>query len=191
MDFANALIASFLLCLSNLSITNQQTDFRDQPNSQHSNFTEQSTRSDTPFLKRQYFTLPDAQKILGEKSHLSDSSTAVKKDTLEIKNAFTADAIDPATGKTGVIYFMIEEYSQLSSAKNAYQFIKVANEKHEGVKVIQGMGDEAYYHSDGNNFYFYLVRKGRRMLRIKVNKITSHTSLKEFYRVAKKIAELM
>ena len=49
------------------------------------------------------------------------------------------------------------------------------------------MGDEAYFHSDGQNFYFIIVRKGEKMFRIKVNKITSTTSLKEFNMIAKNI----
>jgi hypothetical protein len=140
------------------------------------------------FFNRVYFSKSDAEKILGEKAFLSDSSSAIKKDTLEIKRAYTANSNDAKTGKTGVIYFMIEEYSQESSAKNAYHFFKAANEKHEGVRTAHDMGDEAYFHSDGQNFYFILVRKGTIMFRIKVNKITSHTSLNEFNLISKKIS---
>ncbi len=141
------------------------------------------------FFNRVYFSKSDAEKILGEKAHLTDSSSTIKKDTLEIKSAYTANSKDQKTGKTGVIYFMIEEYDQDSSAKNAYNFIKVANENHEGVKTVHDMGDEAYFHSDGQNFYFILVRKGKIMFRIKVNKTTSHTSLNEFNLVSKKISD--
>ena len=74
---------------------------------------------------------------------------------------------------------MIEQYNQDLSAKNAYNSIKAPNENHEGVKIVHDMGDEAYFYSDGRNFYFILVRKGKIMFRIKVNKITSHTSLNE------------
>jgi hypothetical protein len=148
-----------------------------------------SSYNDTSFFNRIYFSKSDAEKILGEKAYLSDSSSTIKKDTLEIKTAYTANSKDKITGKTGVIYFMIEEYIHDSSAKNAYHFIKVANENHEGVKIINDMGDEAYFHSDGQNFYFILVRKGKIMFRAKVNKITSHTSLKEFNRISKKISD--
>ena len=144
-----------------------------------------------PFLERDYFSKSDAELILGEKASLSDSSSAIKKDTLEIKRAYTANAVDLKTGKTGVIYFMIEEYSKESSAKEAYHFFKTANEKHEGVRTVYNMGDEAYFHSDGTNFYFVLVRKGKIMFRMKVNKITSHTSLSGFNLVSKKMADAL
>ena len=146
---------------------------------------------DTSFLNRVYFSKSDAEKILGEKAYLSDSLSTIKKDTLEIKTAYTAISEDQKTDKTGVIYFMIEKYRHDSSAKNAYNFIKVANENHEGVKIIHDMGDEAYFHSDGHNFYFFLVRKGNIMFRIKVNKITSHTSLNEFNLISKKISDAL
>jgi hypothetical protein len=142
-----------------------------------------------PFFNRVYLSKSDAEKILGEKAFLSDSSSTIKKDTLECKSAYTAYSKDQKTGKTGVVYFMIEEYNQELSAKNAYSSIKVANENHEGIKIIHDLGDEAYFHSDGQNFYFILVRKGKLMFRIKVNKITSHSSLNEFNRVSKKISD--
>jgi hypothetical protein len=141
------------------------------------------------FFNHVYFSKSDAESILGETAFLSDSSSAIKKDTLEWKAAYTAYSKDPKTDKTGVIYFMIEQYSQDSSAKNAYNFFKVANETHEGVRTVHDMGDEAYFHSDGENFYFILVRKGNRMFRIKVNKITSHTSLNMFNLVSRKISD--
>lgn len=136
-----------------------------------------SSHQKNSFFNRIYFSKSDAEKILGEKAFLSDSSSTIKNDTLECKYAYTAYSKDPRAGKTGVVYFMIEQYSQNLSAKNAYNAIKLANENHEGVKVVHDMGEEGYFHSDGKNFYFILVRKGNIMFRIKVNKITSHTSL--------------
>ena len=148
-----------------------------------------SSVQNNSFFNRVYFSKSDAEKILGEKAYLSDNSSTIKKDTLEYKSAYTAYSKDQKTDKTGVIYFMIEKYIEDLSAKNAYNAIKVANENHEGVKIVNDMGDEAYFHSDGKNFYFILVRKGNIMFRIKVNKITSHTSLNEFNLISNKIAD--
>ena len=146
---------------------------------------------DKSFFSKVYFSQTDAELILGEKAYRSDSSSTIKKDTLEIKRAYTANSIDQKTGETGVIYFMIEEYNQEASAKKAYDFFKTANEKNEGIKIVHDMGDDAYFHSDGKNFYFILVRKGKKMFGIKVNKITSFTSLKEFNLVSKKISDAL
>jgi len=185
----------FYLILSTLTLWGcGQSGASDNKNQQEQ---KQSTKDTVPETKvnqpqssihsADLFPLSDAEKILGEPAHLSDSSYTIKKDTLEYKLAYTANSKDQKTGKTGVIYFMIEQYSEISSAKNAYTFIKEANEKHEGVKVLHDMGDEAYFHSDGKNFYFILVRKGDKMFRMKVNKTTSTTSLEEFNLVARNI----
>lgn len=136
---------------------------------------------------RDLFTLSDAEKILGEKAHLTDSASAIEGDVAIYKCTYIANSKDPKTGKTGAIYVMFEEYAQVSSAKKVYSSIKTSNENHEGVKALHDLADEAYFHSDGKNFYFILVRKGRKMLRMKVNKTTSTTSLDQFNLIAKNI----
>ena len=136
---------------------------------------------------RNLFTLSDAEKILGQQAHLTDSASTIEGDVSTYKCSYTANYKDPKTGKTGVIYIMFEEYAQVSSAKKVYSSIKTANENHEGVKELHDMGDEAYFHSDGQNFYFILVRKGEKMFRMKVNKTTSTTALDKFNLIAKNI----
>jgi hypothetical protein len=128
------------------------------------------------------FTLSDAEKILGEPAHLTDSALDVSMYTC----TYMANSLDSKSGKTGNIYVMIEDYSEIESAKKTYSGIMEANRKN-GITELNGLGDEAYFHTDHQNFYFILARKGKKMLRMKVNKITSQTSLDEFNRVAKKI----
>jgi len=137
------------------------------------------------------FTKEDAEKILGELTRLDDSATIVNKDAVQYKSSYLANAKDPKTGKTGGVYFLFERYNSASTAHEVYASFKAGNQSHEGFSILQGMGDEAYFHSDGENFHFIIVRKGKNMFRIKVNKITSTTSLDELNRVAKNItAEL-
>jgi hypothetical protein len=133
------------------------------------------------------FTLPDAEKIIGQPAHLADSSTKREGNVLIYRCAFKANSEDVKTHKTGAIYFLAEEYSQISSAQKKYSSIKKANENHEGIKVLDNLGDEAYFHSDGENFYFIMVRKGTSVFNMKVNKITSTTSLDDFNVTAKHI----
>jgi len=133
------------------------------------------------------FTLTDAEKILGEPAHLTDSSFTGGKDVSRYSLAYTANTKDKKTEKTGTIYFLLEQYQEVLSAQKKYSGIKTANEKHEGIKVLNDIGDEAYFHSDGQNFYFIMVRKSGKVLTMKVNKITSTTSLDEFNLAAKKI----
>jgi hypothetical protein len=134
------------------------------------------------------FTLADAEKILGEKAHETDSSLTITKEETTYLGSFTADAKEEISDKTGVVYFFAEEYAEVAGAQKKYSSIKNANEK-SGIKALKGLGDEAYYHSDGQNFYFVMVRKGNRVFNMKVNKITSHTSSSEFNQVARKITD--
>ena len=133
------------------------------------------------------FTLPEAERILGEKAQLTDSSSTTKDNVLIYQCSYTAHSPDQKTGKTGAVYFMLEQYKENEAAHQAYASIKSSNENHEGVKVLNDLGDEAYFHSDEENFCFILVRKGKKMIRIKVNKITSKTSLSEFHLIARNI----
>jgi len=137
------------------------------------------------------FTKTDAEKILGEPAHLEDSATIVNKEAVQYKSSYIANSKDPKTGKTGGVYYLFERYSSATTAHEVYASFKEGNQSHEGFSILEGMGDEAYFHSDGENFHFIIVRKGKNMFRIKVNKITGTTSLDELKRVAKDItAEL-
>jgi hypothetical protein len=132
------------------------------------------------------FTLSDAEKILGEATHVEDSTVSQTSEATNYSAAYKANAIDPKTTKTGAIYIMLQQYTETSAAQNRYSFVKTANEKN-GIQTLENVGDEAYYHSDNQNFYFIMARKGTRMLTIKVNKITSHTSKEEYNRIARQL----
>jgi hypothetical protein len=146
------------------------------------------------------FTLADAEKILGEPAHLTDSMStskgvasknavndsvsAIKKDAATYGCSYKANAEDKKTGKTGIVYFLFEQYPQVSSAKTVYSFYKRANENNPGCKELRGLGDEAWF---GSSPLFVYVRKGDKIFVMKVNKMTSMTSPDEFNLVATKI----
>jgi hypothetical protein len=135
-------------------------------------------------------TLADAEKILGEPASLTDSATSAGKDVFTYSCAYTANAKDPKSEKTGNVYFLIQRYERLPSAQNRYTSTRKANENH-GIEDLAGVGDEAYFHTDKENFYFVMVRKGATVLTMKVNKITSTTSLDAFHSVARKITDAL
>lgn len=136
------------------------------------------------------FTKTDADKIMGQSTHLSDSSSKIERLSASFLCAYLTDSKDSSTGKIGAIYFLFEQYQQVSDAKKKYTDIMLANKPH-GIKNLSNLGDEAYFHTDGAHFYFIMVRKGKHVFNIKVNKITSTTSLKEFNRVARRITALI
>ena len=146
------------------------------------------------------FTLADAEKIMGEPGRLVDSETVAaglgresspKDSVFHIKKtasfygcAYEANKKDEKTGRTGKIYFLVEEYPNVSSASAVYAYYKRSNEHHDGFKELQ-LGDEAWY---GNSPLFVYVRKKNKLMIMKVNGMTSKTSSEEFDQVIKKIA---
>jgi hypothetical protein len=146
-------------------------------------------QTDSDAIAPTLLTLSYAEKIMGEPAELTCNTFITKGDTLEYKCDYTAISPDQITRKTGKLYFMYEVYASVAAAENAYAFIYQANSGHQGVEIVTGVGDEAYYHSDGTNFYFYLVRKDEKMFRMKLNKVTSHSSEDSFKEVAKLIAD--
>ncbi|HEY6977595.1 MAG TPA: hypothetical protein VH396_14960, partial [Chitinophagaceae bacterium] len=141
-------------------------------------------QSDSIAIASKLLTLSDAEKIMGEPAELTCNTFIKKTDTLEYRCDYTAHLQDTITGKTGKLYFMYEVYADVAAAQNAYTAIYKANSGHEGVEIVTGLGDEAYYHSDGTNFYFFLVRKSEKMFRMKLNKVTSHSSEVKFKEVS-------
>lgn len=148
------------------------------------------------------FTLPDAEKVLGEPAHLADSGStvpgvasgsSVKDSVLPIKKtaysyrcAYEANAEDKKTGRTGKVYFLYEEYPNISSAMTVYSYYKRSNQNHPGFKERRDVGDESW---SGDSPVSIYMRKGNILIGIKVNKMTSHTSSNGFNQVIKKIAE--
>lgn len=136
------------------------------------------------------FGRADAEKILGEPANLSDSSGSTIADTTIYHITYVANSADKKSGKTGNIYFMYEQYKEASTAHDLLTYYQAANEKN-GAQTLTGIGDEAWYHTDGQNFYFIMARKGNKMIRMKVNKVTANTSLDAFNAVAKEVVGRM
>lgn len=143
-----------------------------------------------PLPGAQLFTLLHAERILGESAHLKDSSSGKTSEIYNFNSAFVAEKNDPHPKRPGTIYFMFENYQNPDSAKAIYAFIKTGNQDH-GIEVLNDLGYEAYFHTDKQNFYFMLVRKENKMIRLKVNKITANTSKDEFNIVCREITAAM
>jgi hypothetical protein len=144
---------------------------------------------DSVAIASKLLTLTDAEKIMGEPAVLTCNTFIKKGDTLEYKCDYTALSQDVTTGKVGKLYFMYEIYGGVAAAAEAYAAIYRANSRHEGVEVVSGLGNEAYYQSDQTVFYFFLVRKNEKMFRLKLNKVTSHSSVVEFKEATRRIVD--
>lgn len=137
------------------------------------------------------FTPLDAQQILGEPAHLSDSATISIRDTFRFKCTYTADNKEQQTGKTVNVYFMYEHFTKEVTAKHLYTVFKTSNEDAPGMKALDTLGDEAFFQSDKHNFALIIARKGNKLLRIKVNKLTARTSSNALLETAIRITARM
>ena len=196
--------ALLALGLANICLQQSSESFNDAA-ARSPVFTAIKVSDSVPLAKiKSMFILGAAEKILGEPAHLVDSvSTAAgsrrenspNDSVLPIKRtasswgcAYEANAEDKKTGRTGKLFFKIEQYPSISSAMAVYSFYKRSNETHPGFKVRHDLGDEAWF---GNSPFSVYVRKGNKIFGIKVNKMTSRTSLDGFNLVIKKIAGLI
>jgi hypothetical protein len=85
---------------------------------------------------------------------------------------------------------MYEEYDKTSDAHNYYTSIKAANAKNNVLKDLP-YGDEGYYQGDAAVLHFIMVRKGNKILRFKVNKVTRWTSSDGLMDVARNKASVL
>lgn len=132
-------------------------------------------------------TLQQVERILGEPAVTTLSEDTSNVEVYFSKSEFHARSVDHASNKTGAFAYIYEDYNSESEAWKTYRGISLSNEKSPGFEKMNNFGDEAFYHSDGRNFYLIFARKGNKILRMKVNKITSKTSLAEFRKVAQEL----
>ncbi len=131
------------------------------------------------------FTKHDAERIMGETMRLTDST--VNNTAVAVSWLRGYQAVAPVkTGRPGAIYMLFEQYRNEAEAVKKYKDIHEAN-KPNGIEDLAGLGNEAYYQTDRQGFYFIMVRKGKYVFNIKVNKITRTTSLQEFKKTARNI----
>jgi hypothetical protein len=188
---------SILTALVACSGSNERSTANSSKDSEASHIISQTTKEqanlaevvDSSFTK-QLFQLKDAEKILGEKAVMTESKVKDSNNVFTYNNGFLASMKDDKTGKTGAIYFMFEEHSTVESAKKVFLSLWTDNKKDGGAKQVQGLGDEALLinPTGGKISCTEIFRKGKRIIRLKVNKITSHTSLKQFFVFMEKLS---
>lgn len=136
-------------------------------------------------------SLIDAEKILGQSAKQKESTTENKNGITKFRCTFTANSADPKTNKTANLYYLLEEYPNEISSIKAYSDILEQNKNLPGLKKINEISDQAFLHTDGENFVIIISRKNNKILRLKVNKLTSMTSIDELQNISKKITETL
>ncbi|MCZ4244845.1 hypothetical protein [Pedobacter punctiformis] len=129
-------------------------------------------------------TQADAEKILGQSAKLTENSSESKNGITKFRCTYTTNI----TGsKISNLYYLLEEFKNITSAQKTYTSILKQNENMPGLKKLNEPGDQAFLHTDNENFLMIIVRKNNKILRLKVNKLTNMTSSKELQNISKAI----
>jgi hypothetical protein len=117
---------------------------------------------------------------------VKDSSVVGEKGQILKVQEFVAINKDASTGKTGNLYYMLETYPGADEASKVLRGFLKSN-RPNGARSVTDIGDEAFTHTDNQNFMLIIARKKNMLIRLKINKLTSVASTTQLIRVAKNI----
>lgn len=138
---------------------------------------------------RHQLTLEEAERILGETAVLKERKSDNQIDYYVSKTTFSAKEIDAQTQKQANLYYMVERFKDEEAATKTIQSFIKGNQALQGFELLAGYGDEAFFHTNKDNFCLLVIRKSNKMIRIKVNKLTSKTSFEELRKIGKDLVE--
>jgi hypothetical protein len=152
-------------------------------------FPDPFTRPQIDWTPSLVLDIDEAQRILGGPGRLEKVTTYLDEGTKTYVSAFKDDALDPRTGKAGILYYMYEEYESSDTVRSyLYSTLK---ENHvdpaDGIRMEGGA--ELHYLTGSPVVRMAMILKGNRLIRLKVNVVTSHYGLAEFQEVATGMAE--
>jgi hypothetical protein len=131
----------------------------------------------------------EAERILGNKSRLEKVTAYLDEETKAYQSAFRDDWLDPETRKTGILYYMYEEYRSADAAHSFLDSTLRANHLNPGDGIRMEGGAEVHYFTGGNVIRMVMILKENRLIRLKANPVTSHYNLAEFRMVAAELAK--
>lgn len=124
-------------------------------------------------------TLQEAERILGETCELKESGNESKNGGHKYKSTHIGQS-----SANHALYFIFESYENELSAKKTFEDFRLSNQSLRGFETIENIGNEAFFHTDKENFGLIIARKGNEIIRLKVNKLNGKTSISELKKVA-------
>ncbi|MDP1817597.1 MAG: hypothetical protein Q8K92_24265 [Leadbetterella sp.] len=124
-------------------------------------------------------TLQEAERILGETCELKESGNESKNDGHKYMSTHIGQS-----SANHALYFIFESYENELSAKKTFEDFRLSNQSLRGFETIENIGNEAFFHTDKENFGLIIARKGNEIIRLKVNKLNGKTSISELKKVA-------
>jgi hypothetical protein len=152
-------------------------------------FQDPFTRPQIDWKPRLVLDVGEAERILGNKSRLEKVTAYLNEGTRSYQSSFHDDRLDPATGKTGILGYMYEEYQSAEAARSFLDSTLKANRLSPEDAIRMEGGAELHYFTGGDVIRMVMILKENRLIRLKVNPVTSHYSLGEFRKVAAELAK--
>ena len=141
---------------------------------------------DMIFRTSNFISLEDAEGILGQPVHLSDSSLKRKADYTIYKFNYRGNSVDSIACTRIELSFGFEEYSQLSYVAGIYDAIKTECRKNSSVKNLE-VGEEGFLSIDAWNFPSIIIKKKNRLFKFWLSHVTDKRSLSNLQLAASKI----
>jgi hypothetical protein len=151
-------------------------------------FQDPFTRPQIDWKPNLVLDLGKAARILGNPSRLEKVSSYLDDGTKVYQSAFRDDWLDPETGKTGILYFMYEEYESSDAARCFLDSTLKENHASPGDGIRMDGGAELHYLKGGKVIRMVMILKENHLIRLKVNQLTSRYSLAEFQKVTGELA---
>ena len=130
----------------------------------------------------------EAERVLGNNCHLEKITAYLDEGTRAYQSSFRDDRLDPATGKTGILGYMYEEYRSAEAARSFLDSTLKANRLSPDNAVRMQGGAELHYFTGGDVIRMVMILKENHLIRLKVNPVTSHYNLAEFRMLATELA---
>lgn len=124
-------------------------------------------------------TIQEAERILGETCELKESGNETKNGGHKYKSTHIGNS-----SANHALYFIFESYESELSADKTFDDFKESNQSFQGFENIENIGNEAFFHTDKENFGLIIAREGNEIIRLKVNKLNTKTSISELKKVA-------
>jgi hypothetical protein len=137
------------------------------------------SKTETAAFGGHKLTIQEAERILGEECELKESGNEAKEGGHKFKSTHIGNS-----SSNHALYFIFESYENELDAKKTFETFKVSNQSFQGFETIENIGDEAFFHTDKENFGLIIARNGNEIIRLKVNKLNTKTSISELKKVA-------
>ncbi len=132
-------------------------------------------------------SLAEARKVMGEDVRITEDKDSVASGYFRHKYTFSTLRVLNATGQPSNLFYVYEQYANIKEAEKVCEDVRMTNQGLSGFEKVKGLGDEALYHTDARNFRIIIARKGNKIIRMKVNKITEKTSHESLRSVAAEV----